>query len=177
MQTNPVTRLFRGFSRLLLVMVALFTTQILLVVVVIQVMRRNKRLRANVFKSLNSVTLSIAGRRFSPYALLRHTGRRSGRTYVTPLRAYPFGDGFVVGLTWGPDVDWCRNVMAAGNVTFRWHGQEYVLERPEIIPAELAPRVIKYEMTMAATKQCIWLHQAGNVSAKEEPDLANLLVK
>ena len=171
MQTNLVTRLFGGFFKLLLVLITLLSAQILLVIVLIQRMRRDKRLRAKMFKPLNAVTLPLAGRRFSPIALLRHTGRRSGRTYVTLLRAYPFGDGFVLGLTWGPDVDWCRNVMATGKGTLRWHGQEYVLERPEIIPVAFAltayPLPIKLAMTMGAAKQCVWLHRPSEDSEKE----------
>ena len=66
-------------------------------------------------------------------AVLKHVGRRSGRAYETPLGACSFGDGFILPLAYGTEVDWCRNVMAAGTCTLRWKGQEYVLERPEII--------------------------------------------
>lgn len=72
------------------------------------------------------------------FGLLRHTERRSGRAYVTPLRVYLFGDGFVLELTYGPDVVRCRNVMATGKGILRWHGQKYVLEQPENLPATLA---------------------------------------
>jgi deazaflavin-dependent oxidoreductase (nitroreductase family) len=67
------------------------------------------------------------------FAVLKHVGRRSGRAYETPLGACSFGDGFILPLAYGTEVDWCRNVMAAGTCTLRWKGQEYVLERPEII--------------------------------------------
>jgi hypothetical protein len=171
MQTKLLPRLYRGIFRAFLVLITLLAAQILLVIVLIQRMRRDKRLRAKMFKPLNAVTLPLAGRRFSSIALLRHTGRRSGRTYVTLVRAYPFGDGFVLGLTWGPDVDWCRNVMATGKGTLRWHGQEYVLERPEIIPVAFAltayPLPIRLAMRMGAAKQCVWLHRPSVVSAKE----------
>ena len=43
---------------------------------------------------------------------LHHVGRHSGRSHVTPLSAYPLGDGFVLGLAY-PHVDWCENVLAS----------------------------------------------------------------
>jgi len=65
---------------------------------------------------------------------LHHVGRRSGREYVTPLSAYPLGDGFVLSVAY-PKVDWSENVLAAGKCTLTWNGKEYALERPELIPA------------------------------------------
>ena len=168
MQTKLLTRLFRGVFRSFLILLTLLATQFLLVIVLIQRMQRDKGLRTKVFKRFNAVTLPLAGRRFSPFGLLRHTGRRSGRTYVTPLRGYPFGDGFVLELTYGPDVDWCRNVMATGKGMLSWHGQEYVLEQPEIIPATLAlaayPLPIKLAVTKGVVKQCLWLHRPSEAS-------------
>src|SRR3954452_3417920 len=50
----------------------------------------------------------------APFALVRHVGRRSGRAYATPLVVARVAGGFVVELTYGPDVDWYRNITAAG---------------------------------------------------------------
>ena len=47
-----------------------------------------------------------------PLATLHHTGRRSGRRYRTPVLAFPTERGIVIALTYGPDVDWLRNVLA-----------------------------------------------------------------
>jgi hypothetical protein len=172
MQTNAVVRLLNGFFKLLLVLSTLLATQFLLVMSLIHLMRHDTRLRAKVFQISNPLTLSLAGRRFSPFALLRHRGRRSGRTFVTPVRAYPFGDGFVLGLTWGPGVDWCRNVMASGKGMLRWHGQDYMLQRPELIPAMSAraayPLHIKLAMILGAAEQGLWLHRASEDSDKGE---------
>jgi len=83
----------------------------------------------------NRVTRKIAGARYSPICLIRHTGRRSGKLYETPMMATRTADGFVFALTYGPNVDWYRNVLAAGHATLRWQGQEYVLENPQTIDA------------------------------------------
>lgn len=176
MQTNLVIRLVRGSFTFLLVLLALLAAQLLLVMGLISLLRRDKGLRAKVFHTFNPVTLSLAGRRFSPFARLRYRGRRSGRTYVTPVRAYPFGDGFVLGLTWGPEVDWCRNVMATGNGTLKWHGWEYPLERPELIPATSAlaayPLPIKLAMITGAAEQCLWLHRPSEDSQEGRADVS-----
>jgi hypothetical protein len=99
------------------------------------------------------------------YSALKHVGRSSGREYVTPLSAYPLGDGFVLALLYGEaaKVDWCRNVMAAGQCRLLTCGQEYVLERPEIIPAEHAlaafPLLMRRMYRARGIQQFLWVHR------------------
>jgi hypothetical protein len=40
--------------------------------------------------------------------------RRSGRRYQTPVNVFSAADGYVIALTYGPDTDWVKNVVAAG---------------------------------------------------------------
>ena len=56
-----------------------------------------------------------------PFALIRHVGRRSGKPYETVIWAWRLGEGFVIALTYGPEVDWYRNMRAAGGGTLVWH--------------------------------------------------------
>ena len=81
----------------------------------------------------NPLVLPITGR-FGPYAVVRHVGRRSGRQYATPVVAFPLGDGFVIPLPYGPEVDWCRNVRAAGECTMLRGGRTGTLVAPTIVP-------------------------------------------
>jgi hypothetical protein len=37
--------------------------------------------------------------------------------YETPIFVEPFDRGFVIELTYGPQVDWYKNVLAAGGCT------------------------------------------------------------
>jgi deazaflavin-dependent oxidoreductase (nitroreductase family) len=48
-----------------------------------------------------------------PLATLHHVGRRSGRRYRTPIMAFGTPRGFVIALTYGPEVQWLRNLEAA----------------------------------------------------------------
>lgn|SRR5690349_9467430 len=64
--------------------------------------------------TLNRATVRAARRGRGPFSLIRHTGRRTGRPYETPMLLIPYGDGFIAELTYGPSVAWYRNVVAAG---------------------------------------------------------------
>ena len=59
-----------------------------------QLMRAFMRVR--VTKWYADATRNSAGKRHSPYALLSHVGRRSGKPYQTTLGATAYGDGFVL---------------------------------------------------------------------------------
>ena len=79
----------------------------------------------------NPLTMRIAGAAHSPFAVERHVGRRSGKSFSTPVIVEPVAGGFVFALTYGPEVDWYRNILAAQTCELRWHGREYRLERPQ----------------------------------------------
>ncbi|MFF2494191.1 nitroreductase/quinone reductase family protein [Agromyces sp. NPDC058064] len=75
--------------------------------------------------TLNPLTLGMARRGLGPFALIRHTGRKSGRTFETPLILARVPEGFVAELTYGPEVNWYRNVVAADRATVIWQGREF----------------------------------------------------
>jgi hypothetical protein len=64
---------------------------------------------------VNPRIMGLAGRRWSPnFSILTHRGHRSGRVYTTPVSALPRGGFFWIGLAFGEDAGWTRNVLAAG---------------------------------------------------------------
>jgi deazaflavin-dependent oxidoreductase (nitroreductase family) len=87
-------------------------------------------------RTFNPWILQSAGTARSPFAVVGHIGRRSGRTYATPVIVRRAKDGFAFALTYGPEVDWYRNILAAGSCTLGWGGKTYVLEHPEPMSAE-----------------------------------------
>ena len=91
------------------------------------------RIRAFNKHYFNRLARRFAGVSRTPFALIRHVGRRSGKPYETPIIVMRQGNGFVIALTYGPEVDWYRNVQAAGEATLLWHNQEYALKQPEPI--------------------------------------------
>ena len=111
----------------------------------------------------NDTARKSAGGPHSPLALLTHVGRRSGRSYQTPLGAVPQGDGFVLALAFGRQVDWCQNVLAAGTCRLAYKGKTCELERPEIVSASEVERVWPAWRRMAVwgrgNQEFLWLHE------------------
>jgi deazaflavin-dependent oxidoreductase (nitroreductase family) len=94
-------------------------------------------------KILNPLMLLAAGRRHWYAAKLHHIGRRSGRPYVTPVVAEPVPGGFVVPLPYGTDVDWLRNVRAAGEAVIDLHGIPYAVDQPQVVAAAEALPIVR----------------------------------
>lgn len=85
-------------------------------------------------RRLNPLMLSLAGsRRLPMFAVIYHQGRRSGRSYTTPIGARPTADGFVIPLTFGERADWFRNVQAAGGCVIQWKGVNYPVIEPVVV--------------------------------------------
>lgn len=66
------------------------------------------------------------------FAVVTHVGRRSGRTYHTPVNMFRDDERYVIALTYGADSQWVRNVMAAGSCDVRTHGRSVHLCEPRI---------------------------------------------
>ncbi|WP_179956878.1 hypothetical protein [Amycolatopsis anabasis] len=77
----------------------------------------NNAMRASNECVLNPVMMRLAGRRHWYAAAIRHTGRRTGKEYATPVVAVRAGDGFIVPLPYGTGVNWLRDVLASGLAT------------------------------------------------------------
>jgi deazaflavin-dependent oxidoreductase (nitroreductase family) len=82
---------------------------------------------------INRVTERWAGRRGS-LADLEHVGRISGLVRHTPLRAFRTGDTVVIGLNFGRNSDWLKNITAAGHCRMRFGGQTLELGAPRVVP-------------------------------------------
>jgi deazaflavin-dependent oxidoreductase (nitroreductase family) len=80
----------------------------------------------------NRVTRPVAGR-LPGFAIVRHRGRRTGRLYRTPVNLFRRGDSVVIALTYGPDRDWVRNVLAAGECTVETRGRVLQLKGPRLV--------------------------------------------
>src|SRR6266705_4334519 len=95
-------------------------------------------------KVLNPLIVKLAGRRhFRMAAQIRHTGRRSGRIYTTPVSARRSGDMVVIALTFGNQSDWARNVRSAGGGTIRIEGEDYDVTQPQIVSRQEARPLVQ----------------------------------
>jgi deazaflavin-dependent oxidoreductase (nitroreductase family) len=95
---------------------------------------RSRPLLSRLTRLLNPFILAHAGSRHLPrFAVVQHQGRRSGRSYATPVGARPTVDGFMIPLTFGKGADWIQNIRAAGGCIIRWKGVDYPVVEPELI--------------------------------------------
>lgn len=90
-------------------------------------------------RATNRLSLPLAGKRWNPiFSVVRHTGRRSGRTFETPVAARRIADGFVVALAFGSGANWYRNLVAAGGGVIRWRGVDHPVGAPEPVDSDTA---------------------------------------
>jgi deazaflavin-dependent oxidoreductase (nitroreductase family) len=66
------------------------------------------------------------------FGILTYRGRKSGKEYRTPMNVFRRGDSYVFALTYGSDVDWVRNIVAAGECSLRTRGRDIRLVEPEL---------------------------------------------
>ena len=90
--------------------------------------------------SFNHLTLAMARSGVGPFMLVRHVGRKSGRTFETPILHARVVDGFVAVLVYGPAVSWYRNLRAAGHGVVVRGRREYVIDRIEPFPTDAGLR-------------------------------------
>jgi deazaflavin-dependent oxidoreductase (nitroreductase family) len=82
----------------------------------------------------NPLILRIAGGWWVPmFSLLHHRGHKSGRIYATPVTGFPRGGFFWLGLAFGQDSGWARNVLAAGDADLRYRGTDYHLVEATVV--------------------------------------------
>jgi len=94
------------------------------------------RTRITFLKPFTTHVFNPLARRFAGwlpwFGILSYPGRTSGKTYRTPLNVFRHGDTYVVALTYGSDVDWVKNVIAAGGADLRTRGRDVRLVEPEL---------------------------------------------
>jgi deazaflavin-dependent oxidoreductase (nitroreductase family) len=121
------------------------------------------RFRRLVNRYVNPITRPVA-KKLPAFAILTHRGRESGRTYRTPINVFRRGDDYLFFLTYGSDVQWVKNVLAAGSCSIETRGRVVELVGPELITdPELrpAPPHVRFvERRIAGVTQYLRMHAA-----------------
>jgi deazaflavin-dependent oxidoreductase (nitroreductase family) len=97
---------------------------------------------------LNPLVLPLT-RHVPPLAVLHHQGRRSGRSYDTPVQAYATHDGWLVGLAYDHNAPFALNLLAAGGGEMTRAGRRYRITNPRRVGHEalkLLPALASLEM-------------------------------
>ena len=132
---------------------------------------RNKR-----FANKVVTRLGRAGRPHSIFAVIEHTGRRSGRRYATPIRVVERPGGFIVPLTYGPKTNWYVN-LRAGPGQLHWQGRTITVGNPTIVPTSLTARLFplpsRFLLWLDRTDECVGIDDltsdAGGITRRPEP--------
>ena len=77
----------------------------------------------------NNLTRPFAGH-MPGFGILEHVGRESGIVRQTPINIFRRRDHFVIALTYGPDVEWLKNVLAAEGCRVQIRGRWVKLIEP-----------------------------------------------
>jgi deazaflavin-dependent oxidoreductase (nitroreductase family) len=110
--------------------------------------------------AVNKMTLRLAGH--AAFADLEHVGRTSGTVRHTPVRAFRIGDTVVIGLNFGRQSDWYRNIEAAGTCRLRLRGEQLTLGAPTLVPVGQGVRGMPWPFRFALrhvvhTAECVQL--------------------
>jgi deazaflavin-dependent oxidoreductase (nitroreductase family) len=81
--------------------------------------------------TLNKLTRRMARSGIGPFSLVVNVGRKSGRVFETPVILARSDDAFIAELTYGPGVQWYRNITAAGHCQVVVKGRRYDIDRIE----------------------------------------------
>lgn len=93
----------------------------------------------------NPVARPMASR-LPGFGVLIHRGRRTGKTYRTPLNCFRREGTFYVALVYGPGVDWLKNLEAAGGGVMVTGGRSHPVGAPRVVGEEgmsVVPRVVR----------------------------------
>lgn len=100
-----------------------------------------------VTRFVNPITLRVSG--WAPgFGILTYKGRKTGRTYRTPINVFRRDDKYVFVLTYGSDAQWIKNVLTIGECEFHTRGHDLQLVDPTLIvdptlgPAPLPVRLL-----------------------------------
>jgi deazaflavin-dependent oxidoreductase (nitroreductase family) len=75
---------------------------------------------------------------------LEHVGRKSGKTYQTPLNVFETADGFAIPVGYGTQSHWVQNALAGGPLTIHKAGRT--------VPVTNARMVSKNEAAALVTR-------------------------
>ncbi len=95
-----------------------------------------RRARTFIRRAVNPfvLRLGLAGGRRSLWGVMTVAGRQSGVRRSNPVVPHMVGDTVLVPLSYGPGVQWVKNVLAAGGGTLRYRGRDWELVDPRLVP-------------------------------------------
>ena len=112
-------------------------------------------------------------RRLPGFAVVTHRGRKTGQAHRTPINVFRRGNDYFFFLTYGSDVNWVKNVLAAGSCSLETRGGVIELVEPELVtdpglrPAP--PHVRFLERRLAGVTQYLRMQAASPARDRSSP--------
>lgn len=166
--------------RIATVVGALFFALVSVLIVLLVGMRTKSPLVLNAVRRFNrAVTnpqqMESAGRKGAYASVIRHTGRKSGKPFETPVGVVATNGEFIIALPYGLHADWLKNVLASGSATIVSEGHTYQVDQPEIIPTATAaahfPPKEQRNLRWFGVDQCL---RVRRVEPEQAPQLTDL---
>ena len=110
----------------------------------------------------NRFTRPLA-KRLPGFGVVVHLGRKSGRSYSTPVNVFRSRDGYVIALTYGRNAEWAKNVLAAGRCELITGGRRLRLTEPEIVHDETrahVPRLVRAPLRLLRVADFLRLRES-----------------
>lgn len=97
------------------------------------------------------------------FAIISYRGRRSRTQYRTPMNAFRHGSDWIFALTYGADVQWVRNVLAAGEADLEQRGRITHLVDPVVFTdptRRFMPWPVRIFLRLIRVNEFLRMHQA-----------------
>jgi deazaflavin-dependent oxidoreductase (nitroreductase family) len=111
---------------------------------------------------VNPLTRLVAGH-LPMFAIIHVRGRRTGRQYDIPMNVFRHDGAWIFALTYGADVNWVRNVLAAGDCTMTTRGRKVRLVAPELITdpqRRLVPQPVRAFIGLLRVREFLRMREA-----------------
>ena len=102
--------------------------------------------------------------RLPGFAIIRHRGRKSRKTYRTPMNVFRDGETYVFALTYGSDAQWVKNVLAAGEAELQIGDRTIHLTDPELFvdpKRRLMPLLVRFFLGLMRVSEFLRMRVAA----------------
>lgn len=103
--------------------------------------------------------------RLPGFAIISYRGRKSGKTYRTPMNVFRHGDSYLFALTYGSDVQWVKNVLAAGEADLRIGDRTIHVAEPELFvdpSRRLMPQPVRFFLGLIRVSEFLRMRSVRN---------------
>jgi deazaflavin-dependent oxidoreductase (nitroreductase family) len=107
--------------------------------------------------------------RLPGFAIISYPGRKTGKIYRTPMNVFRAGGAYVFALTYGSDVQWVKNVLAAGEAELQIGSKIIHLTDPELFvdPARsLMPPIARFGLRLLRVTEFMRMRPEANRSGE-----------